>query len=625
MCSHSDVKVLEAALQSHEEEVSVQMSGRPLTNRRFRNGWQIRTGTAAVVACGVAILFAVCSSGKVAARSAEPANQRISAGPPVVANANAGAQTDAACAGCHRAIYEQYEGTPMARASGPASQGMMEGGFTHGPSGVTYRIFRRNGAGWLSYARSAAQPGGYLNGELELQYFVGSNTRGRTYLYQRDGYWFETPVNWYAKKRVWDMAPNYLSAHETPLTLPVDANCLHCHATGVATALPGARNHFAGAPFSRGGVTCAACHGDATEHLRTEGQAAVLNPAKLDPVKRDSVCLQCHLEGETAVYRQGHSLAAYRPGDDLFESVSYFIHRNPPSGKTGGGQRATSQYEALLESKCKRVSGDRLTCTTCHDPHRSQSAESPAERVAFYRGKCLECHNGAAFATEHHPEQPDCANCHMPRGDSGDIAHEQVTDHRIQIVRPVLESATAGGVRIHELVPIGQETPGIREQGLAYAQLAQTGDRASAEMARTLLRKAEAMDAAVPDPALHTELGFLEQLAGDIRAADREYRAALEADPNDGAARGDLAILFARTGDYATAVKLWQRVFTADPAQSAAGYNLALGQCRLGQPEEARTTLKRLLTFSPDDQRARKLAATLAGGTQPCVAEPPRP
>jgi hypothetical protein len=29
-----------------------------------------------------------------------------------------------------------------------------------------------------------------------------------------------------------------------PLTLPVDANCLHCHVSGVATALPGARNHL---------------------------------------------------------------------------------------------------------------------------------------------------------------------------------------------------------------------------------------------------------------------------------------------------------------------------------------------------------------------------------------------
>ncbi len=212
----------------------------------------------------------------------------------------------------------------MARASGPALDGLMQGSFTHAASGVHYMIFERDGAGWLSYARPATAARGYLNGEVKLEYFIGSNTRGRTYLFERDGYWFEAPVNWYAKKRVWDMAPSYLSAREMPLTLPVDANCLHCHVSGVAAAVPGARNHFAGAPFARGGIGCASCHGDASDHVRTKGKAPVLNPAKLDAARRDSVCLQCHLEGETAIYRLGHSLAAYRPGEALFDSVCVF-------------------------------------------------------------------------------------------------------------------------------------------------------------------------------------------------------------------------------------------------------------------------------------------------------------
>jgi Flp pilus assembly protein TadD len=505
----------------------------------------------------------------------------------------------------------------MARASGAAMDGLMEGSFTHQASGVHYRIFKRDGAGWLSYARPAEATGGYLNGEVKLAYFIGSNTRGRTYLFERDGYWFETPLNWYAKKGVWDMAPNYLGVREMPLTLPVDANCLHCHVSGVAAALPGARNHFAGAPFAHGGIGCASCHGDAEEHVRTKGKAAVLNPAKLDAARRDSVCLQCHLEGETAVYRLGHSLATYRPGDALFDSVAYFVHR----GEVGPEGRATSQYEALLQSACKRASGDRMTCTTCHDPHASETTATAVERVAFYRSKCLSCHTGAKFATEHHPEQPDCATCHMPRSKSEDIAHEQVTDHRIQV--PTAGSGSAAALeragKSGALVPIGDEKPTDRELGLGYAQMAQHGDRESGEMALELLRKVEALEATtVKDPALHTELGFLEQRSGDIHGADGEYRAALAADPDDGTARGDMAILFAGTGDYATAVRLWQRVFDADPGQAAAGYNLALGQCRLGKKEDAETTLERLLRFAPDDQRARGLAASLAGGAQHC-------
>ncbi len=473
-------------------------------------------------------------------------------------------------------------------------------------SGVHYRIFERNGAGWLSYARPATAAGGYLNGEVKLEYFIGSNTRGRTYLFERDGYWFETPVNWYAKKRVWDMAPNYLSAREMPLTLPVDANCLHCHVSGVASALPGARNHFAAAPFAHGGIGCASCHGDATEHVRTKGKAPVLNPAKLDAARRDSVCLQCHLEGETAVYRLGHSLATYRPGEALFDSVAYFVHQ----GEVGANGRATSQYEALLQSACKRASGDRMTCTTCHDPHASQTSATPAERVAYYRAKCLSCHTGAKYATEHHPEQQDCATCHMPRAASEDIAHEQVTDHRIQIVNTASQMTHADSHVGGALMPIGHEETSDRELGLAYAQMAHRGDRASGETAQALLRKAEAQQApGTKDAELHTELGFLDQEAGDIRTADREYRAALDADPNDGTARGDLAVLFAETGDYATAVRLWQQVFDADPAQAAAGLQPGAGAVPAGPKRRCGGYVE-----TAADLRAGRSTGTRVGG-----------
>jgi hypothetical protein len=121
----------------------------------------------------------------------------------------------------------------------------------------------------------------------------------------------------------------------------------------VAAALPGG-NHFAGVPFAHGGIGCASCHGDAAEHVRTQGNTPVPNPAKLAADRRDSVCLQCHLEGQTAAYRLGHSLATYRPGDALFASVAYFVHQ----GEVGPDGRATSQYEALVQSACKRRPAD---------------------------------------------------------------------------------------------------------------------------------------------------------------------------------------------------------------------------------------------------------------------------
>jgi predicted CXXCH cytochrome family protein len=517
---------------------------------------------------------------------------------------------DAACAKCHRQIYDRYKQTPMARASGAAIDGLIPGDFTHLASGIHYRLFLQDGRTWLSYQRADTNPARALDGKQELLYYLGSGKRGRTYLFQQEGFWFEIPVNWYAKKQIWDMAPHYLQAQEMPLTLPIDPGCLRCHFSNVQPSLPGGRNHFAAQPFLHGGIGCASCHGDATAHLAQSSKGPILNPDKLDAVRRDSICLQCHLEGESTIARSGHTLTSYRPGDKLFDHTIYFVNKN----ETGPAGRATSQWEALLESKCKRTSGDRLTCTTCHDPHNTVA---PEERVSFYRAKCLTCHSDTAFVEKHHPENQDCASCHMPRQTTEDIAHEQVTDHRIQriagltvtnIASPSKEIATVGGIPATD-----------REYGLAYAQAALHGDPFATAQALRYLKEAEHTDPAqASDAELHTQLGFLAQRTGDKKLAQEEYEAALKADPRKSAAAGDLAILHLQAGDTSDAVALWQSAFRDDPTQLAAGYDLAVVECTLGNAATAMQALQRVLLFSPDNTKARELSLAIANGTAHC-------
>jgi predicted CXXCH cytochrome family protein len=516
---------------------------------------------------------------------------------------------DAICASCHREIYEKYERTPMARASGTAVEGLLQGGFLHAASGVRYKVFSRDGRAWMSYDRDDApeisKERSLLDGERELLFFIGSGHRGRTYLYEVEGEWFEIPINFYGKRQLWDMAPNYGSAKTMPAALPVDSNCLHCHASTVQMALPGARNRYAGAPFLQGGIGCSACHGDASKHLEEQGRGPIVNPAKLDTARRDSTCLQCHLEGNVAIYRAGRSLAEFRVGDDLADYVVYSVKAD---AKTGGG-RASSQYEALLRSACKVASGDKLTCTTCHDPHSSPSAEV---RVNYFREKCLTCHTGVKMATAHHPEQRDCAVCHMPTREAADISHEQVTDHDIQrhphstaSITRFLDTAEAD-----ELLPVGKVSAGDRETGLAYAQLAESGNQKDAEKALRLLLKAE--KAGASDVELHTKLGLIEQMSGDNSDARKEYAASLKEDPYDATALGNLAVLDAVSGHTADAVNLLQRAVDADPSQITAGLNLAFIECKVGKKKKALQILTGLTRFDPDDPTLRKF---LSSGT----------
>jgi hypothetical protein len=558
-----------------------------------------------------------------------------------------------ACEPCHQEIYERYRKTPMANASGAATDGFLPGDFTHAVSGVSYRMVEQDGRVYLKFFRDAQAAGvatrgddRSLNGQRELKYYIGSGKRGRTYLFEQDGYWFEIPVNWYGKKRVWDMAPNYLTASEMPLTLPVDPGCLRCHSSDAQPSLPEARNRYAGAPFLESGITCTACHGDASAHLASGGHTAMIKIGQLPAVNRDSICLNCHLEGQEAVVHRGKRLVDFRPGQNIFDYASYFVRQV----QSGFEERATSQWEALLQSGCKRAAGEKLTCTTCHDPHGSAAAMSAEERVEFYRARCLACHDPQAasstnpagrrvaksesaepegFATQHHPENRDCASCHMPRTKAEDIAHEQVTDHRIpRTPRPAAPKAAtgrSGSAPLGTLVAIGT-APGVagesdsRNLGLAYAFAASRGDRQAGERALPLLREAELLPASSSDGELHEQLGFLDQLAGDKEAASREYRLALDADANDAIAAGNLALLKAGERQYGAAVQLWERAFEADPVQLKAGMNLAIVECGLGRKESAVGTLERMLAFSPDDGQARELLRAIRSGRHTCSA-----
>lgn len=516
-------------------------------------------------------------------------------------------EADAVCAACHGEIYRTYLLTRMANASGLAIEGIEPGTFTHLRSGVEYRIFVEKETAWISYDRQSDKN---MHGQQKLEYFMGSGNHGRTYLYSVNGYWFETPIAYYARKHGYDMRPAYLNDKEMPFNLPMNASCLRCHVSGARMEDLGTRNHYGGEPFLHSGLTCEVCHGDSAKHIASRGKTAMVNPAKLDPERRDSVCINCHLEGDAAVEHLGRSALDYAPGDRIADYVSYFVRTS-----AAVTSRAVSQVEALNLSRCKRASGDRMSCLSCHNPHASPS---PQERVAFYRSKCLVCHTQPKYVTAHFSDNPDCTGCHMPKGAPNDIPHEQWTDHRILRSPQTLElQAESPGQPALIPVPGVKQNPSERDLALGYYNLVANGDLSLCERARALLENAAKMNP--EDAQVQRALGVIAQLRNDRSAANGFYEAALKHNPNDYTAALNLGVLLARSGQLARAAHLWQNTFARNEDITELGMNLASVQCMLGDKTAAENTLERVLFYSPDHRRAREELAAMESGEEACM------
>ena len=64
----------------------------------------------------------------------------------------------------------------LARGSGVATDGLLQGGFLHAASGIRYKVFLRDGKAWISYDREhgaeTSNEQSTLNGEKQLIYLL---------------------------------------------------------------------------------------------------------------------------------------------------------------------------------------------------------------------------------------------------------------------------------------------------------------------------------------------------------------------------------------------------------------------------------------------------------------------
>ncbi len=232
---------------------------------------------------------------------------------------------------------------------------------------------------------------------VPILWAFGLGSAGQTYLYQRDGQWYESRVSYYSALRGLDVtmgaqgiAPRTLAeAAGRQSGMAETGRCFDCHATHAVKGVQLTLDRMTP------GIQCERCHGNTEGHPQS---TPMRHLAKLTSEETSDFCGQCH--------RTWSQIAMNGPRGIL--NVRFQPYR-------------------LANSKCYSSDDSRISCTSCHNPHAKLETAA-----ASYDAKCQSCHTAPARTCS--VAKKDCVTCHMPKLELPG-SHKQFTDHLIRIVR----------------------------------------------------------------------------------------------------------------------------------------------------------------------------------------------
>ncbi len=355
----------------------------------------------------------------------------------------------AACATCHKEIYEHHIHTAHFLTSQPASKEYIKGSFEPGKN-----VYYYNASVAIAMEErdsSFYQVEYYRDIEKKARRFdivIGSGTMGQSYLYWKDSNLFQLPITYFSAAHQWSNSPGF--PDRIVFNRPITSRCLECHSTFAKTiSFPDKEPEEFDKTKMIYGVDCEKCHGAGEKHVEFQTQNPketigkyIINSSSFTRQQSLDLCASCH-GGRLQKTKPSFEFIA---GDTL---SNYFMvdtaMPNPDHVDVHG-----NQYGLLRASQCFKLS--EMTCITCHNTHENEKG-----KVSLFSQRCITCHNdehkntckltqtlGSVITT-------NCIDCHMPLKSSKSIAVQLHGD----------SIPTAALIRSHFITIYPQETKKI--------------------------------------------------------------------------------------------------------------------------------------------------------------------
>src|SRR5215467_2249262 len=314
----------------------------------------------------------------------------------------------ATCKACHLATWTRWSKTRMANVLADAKAR---------PEAILPDFSKSDPALPFNLADVAVVYGG----KLKQRYF------------RKDGDdYYPLPATWDVMNQKW--------RPYTHIQKPTSQECDGCHSVNFDIRTK---------TVTEWNVGCERCHGPGSEHASNPTRQNIVNPAKLDFVRANDTCIQCHSQGQPLKnpiegqyydwpvgFHQGLNLKDYWKLEEHKLGETNFMHF-----ADGTAHKNRMQGNDFVQSLMYRRG---VTCFSCHDVH---GTSNNADLIKPVGQLCLTCHgpsspNGPHAATieahTHHragSTGSECVSCHMPKIEQT-IADINVRSHTFNFIPP---------------------------------------------------------------------------------------------------------------------------------------------------------------------------------------------
>lgn len=330
----------------------------------------------------------------------------------------------ASCKRCHAAVYAGWKQTRMANVVRDPTMHpeAVLADFTHANPLVTFEL-------------------------KDVAFVYGSKWKQRFFTKRGDDYYAE-PAQWDVAKKQW--VPYHVEAGTdwwvpfygaSNFERPTGPLCDGCHSVNY---------NIETKQVTEWNVGCEKCHGPGSEHVAHPTANNIVNPAKLDYVRANDTCIQCHSQGRTLTETFGGKYYDWPVGFTAGDRLADFWRLE----ELKPGTTNFFQYADMTAHKNRMQGNDFIQSTMyhrelrCFDCHEVHSNENLANLKAVGNALCLGCHTkdnpaglkGTVSEHTHHAEGSkgsECVACHMPLI-AQTIKGNFVSSHTFRFITPVL-------------------------------------------------------------------------------------------------------------------------------------------------------------------------------------------